>query len=455
MTTIEKLYQSLKERLRPEDVAQIIQNLLKDQLAADEFSLLEMAAKNSLIRNVHHYTSMAQTFAKAVGAESQITTAIDLFKLELAENIEFNDFGSIEKFIQTTSAIIHKPYGQSNFVNDRLNKMERKAIGLDISKRNYNKKWRILKRLEKKLMTFAKETRKAEFQMIAKHGLVHNLDYELFTKDLNSACFIAYYNARCNLRSVFTNGSQQRPFDTICEMLLNRCKVNVESSNFLGFGRKKIEKFSPNTNFIAIAHIYPNSEILANLTDSEKGELLGKWTNILQDIANLLAEVWQKSKINRETMIVRRGNDSTTWNNTAGAWNKARDSWMNLIYSMGLDEILEDVCFGKVLRLMTADVAAWHRRSGGGLDPNTEVWNALPLPWEVFENEVVCTKYMVAEKCKSVGLDPEKSGWIAPRVHGIAQYTPTPELVHGVSVSNPFLAKVLKMNKVYSGKYAK
>lgn len=154
-------------------------------------------------------------------------------------------------------------------------------------------------------------------------------------------------------------------------------------------------------------------------------------------------------------MEVMRGNDSTTWNNTAGAWNKARDHWMNLIYSLGLDYILEEICFGKVLRLMASDVIAWHRTTGGKLDPNTQVWKKIPLPWEVFQNKAVCTKAMVIKYCKKAGLDPEKSGWIAPRIHGVAEFKPTPELVHGVTVSNPFLATVLKKHKYYSGKNVK
>lgn len=191
------------------------------------------------------------------------------------------------------------------------------------------------------------------------------------------------------------------------------------------------------------------------MTDEQKGILLGKWTTILQDIAELLDEVWTVSNINRETMVVRKGNDSTTWNNTAGAWNKARDNWMNLIYSLGLDFILEEICFGKVLRLMAADVVAWHYSTGGKLDPNTEVWNKIPLPWEVFQNKAECNKELVIKYCKQAGLDPEKSGWIAPRVHGVAEFKPTPELVQGVAVSNPFLATVLKRHRYFSGKNAK
>jgi hypothetical protein len=154
-------------------------------------------------------------------------------------------------------------------------------------------------------------------------------------------------------------------------------------------------------------------------------------------------------------MIVKRGNDSTTWNNTAGAWNKARDNWINLLYATGMEGVLDELCFGKVLRLMAADVAAWHRSTGGGLDPNTEVWNKLPFPWDVFEGQAVCTKEMVVNACAAAKLDPWKSGWIAPRPHDVVPFRPTPELVHGVTVSNPFLATVLKKHRYFSGKNSK
>src|SRR5262249_52774005 len=147
---------------------------------------------------------------------------------------------------------------------------------------------------------------------------------------------------------------------------------------------------SNTTNWWAISYIYTSQEVLSHLTDQQKGELLGKWTSLLQTIAKSLVEIWNENEITRATMVVKKGNDSTTWNNTAGAWNKSRDNWMNLIYSLGLEYILEDICFGKVLRLMAADVVAWHNRSGGKLDPNTDVWNKLPLPWEVFEGKETC-----------------------------------------------------------------
>lgn len=435
MTTIEELYNTLDQRRRPEDVVEMIVDLLKDDLTKSEHSVLEKAAQGSLKRSVYGYTSMLETFGTAIGAEKQITKAIEIFKISENKKSDYNNAENIELFLNQISPLIRKSVGQNDFKSDRLNKAERKEAGLDISKRNYNKKWRLLKRIEKRLYQYIQESKKIEFQKIAKHGLSHTISQQDFNADLNTACFIAYFNARSGVRSTFTNQSQERPFDEICEMLFNRCKENP--------GR---------TQWQAVSYMYTTGEVLKHLTDEQKGNLLGKWTYILQEIAEFLAQLWTENDIKRKTMAVQRGNDSTTWNNTAGAWNKARDSWMNLIYALGMEYILEDLSFGKVMRLMAADVIAWHLSTGGKLDPNTEVWNAVPLPWEVFQGKEFCNKKMIVEACRKAGLDPEKSGWIAPRTHQVSQFTPTPELVHGVTVSNPFLASVLRKNKYFSGK---
>ncbi|MEM6378206.1 MAG: hypothetical protein AAF705_08340 [Bacteroidota bacterium] len=452
MKAIENLHNTLNQRKRPEDVAQMIFEILGDDLSAKEQAILKKAAKGSLKNTFFGYTSMMQEFATAVGAEKQIKKAIEIFELDNNVYVDYNDVEAIKKFIEEVAPLISKAVGANNFVADRLNKAQRKEIGLDLSKRSYNKKWRLLKRLEKKLFRYSREIKKIEFQKVGKHGLVHTITLEEFQKDLNTACFIAYYNARCNLRSVFTNTSQERAFDEISQMLLNRCK-GVSTTAVPGTAKTKHEPARTlGTNWWAISHIYTSQEVLSKLSDEHKGALLGKWTGILQEVAGLLAEIWSENDFSRKTMIVKRGNDSTTWNNTASAWNKARDNWMNIIYALGMDYILDDICFGKVLRLMAADVVAWHHATGGRLDPNTDVWNKIPLPWEVFQGVAHCNKQLVVTYCKQAGIDPEKSGWMASRVHGVAAFKPTPELVHGVTVANPYLATVLKKHKYFSGK---
>lgn len=455
MKAIEDLHKTLKQRKRPEDVAQMIFELLEESLSSKEKNILKKATKGSLKKTFWGYTSMMEEFATAIGAEKQIKKTIEIFRLHNKETVDYNSEDDIKKFVEEVSPLINKVVGTNNFLSDRLNKEQRKEKGLDISKRNYNKKWRLLKRLENKLLKYRREIKKNEFQKIGKHGLGHTIEFEEFKKDLNSACFIAYYNSRCNLRSVFTNTSQERAFDEISQMLLNRCK-GISTNVVLGvFKTENKLELTNETNWWAISHIYTSQDVLGNLSDKHKGELLGKWTGILQEIVELLAEIWSENDINRQTMIVKGGNDSTTWNNTAGAWNKARDNWMNLIYALGMDYVLDEICFGKVLRLMASDVVAWHHSSGGKLDPNTDIWNKIPLPWEVFKGKENCNKELIVKYCNKAGVNPEKSGWISPRVHGVSEFKPTPELVHGVIVSNPYLATVLKKHKYFSGKNVK
>ena len=86
---------------------------------------------------------------------------------------------------------------------------------------------------------------------------------------------------------------------------------------------------SKDTDWFAIAHVLPADDVLARIDAEAKGRLLGGYFGLMEQAAELLAEVWGGSNIDRETMVVRRGNDSTTWNVTAGAWNKLRSGWFS------------------------------------------------------------------------------------------------------------------------------
>src|SRR5689334_1235030 len=124
--------------------------------------------------------------------------------------------------------------------------------GLELSRRRYNKLFRHLMRMEHKLVTLIREQKKRELQIVSKAGLAHHIPREEFAQEENTACFIAYYTARANLRSEFTIDGQQRAYDEIAAMLLARCRN------------------SPHANWWAIAHVYPAQEILSHLTDAQK-----------------------------------------------------------------------------------------------------------------------------------------------------------------------------------------
>ena len=435
---MEALFETINRRRRPEDVAQMILETLGDALTPDERRILNRAAAGSLKRALSKFTSMMEDFARPVAPERQVRKAVELFSTAYPmTTADCADAEKVEAFIRHISAEIGKTFGRSDFKSDRLNKLQRESAAIDLSRRRYNKLFRHLIRLERKVRIYVREQRKYEFTRISKSSLACRISWEDFSRDRDSACFIAYYVARCNLRSAFTTSGQQRPYDEIADMLFARCKRRQDEANWW-----------------AIAHVFPDAFALARLTDGQKGRLLGTWLSVLYDIASMLKEVWERSNINRETMIVRRGNDSSTWNNTAGAWNKARASWIALLQALGMTEELDSMCFGKVLRLMAADVAAWHRSLGGELEPDTKVWSEVPLPWEVLSGEASCTRSMVETICRKHGVDPVEKGWTAAPQKRVAKFRPTPELVHGVSVSSPQLAAAIRKAGWFSGKHA-
>ncbi|HLZ61269.1 MAG TPA: hypothetical protein VKR06_30325 [Ktedonosporobacter sp.] len=436
---LKKLLASLNQRKRPEDIAQIIVEQLQGRLVRSQEAILQKAAQGSLKRRFIAYTSMLEDFARPVGLARQVTVARKLFPYPEAPPLDqCDDPAVIETYLRLAGQQIRKEFGQNDFQEHRLNHEARRTAGMDISRRRYNKLFRILTHMEAKLATLIREWKKLELTKVGKSSFGSRLSWEDFAADENSACFIAYYVARCNLRSEFTIAGQQKPYDEIAHMLMARCRE------------------SATTAWWAIAHVYPSQEVLLHLSDEQKGELLGKWFTALQEIAALLEETWEKSEIKRATMVVHRGNDSSTWNLMAGAWNRARAHWIALLYALGMENILTEICPGKVLRLMAADVVAWHYMAGGRLDTNTDVWNELSLPWDVLSGKATCTIQMVKDACRKYDLDPEKSGWTAPRPRNtVANFRPTPELVHGITISNPYLATFLRKAGFFSGKHIK
>jgi hypothetical protein len=433
---LRELYASLSARRRPEDVAETIRELLGDALTPAEARVLERAAGGSLKRRIFGFTSMAQEFARPVGADRQVARACELFGTAYPLNHDLcASPDAVEAFIRAVGEEIGKVFGRSDYRDHRLTHLERLERGMEMSRRGYNKRFRLLARMEAKLQRLVREIRKRELQMMGKSGLASRLSWDEFAADRDAAAFAAYYTARRNLRSEFTIDGQQRAYDEVAAMLFARCERGADAG------------------WWTVAHVYPRVEVFRRLSERQKGALLGRWYAVLQEVAWVLEETWDRSGIDRNTMVVRRGNDSTTWNNTAGAWNTARDNWIGLLYALGMEELLDRFLPGKAMRLIAGDVAAWHRAAGTEPDRNLFVWNELPLPWRVLSGDEACTLPMVVNACRRHGLDPETSGWMAPRAHGqVAPFRPTPELVHGVTVSNPFLADMLRKLGWFSGK---
>lgn len=198
---LRELHATLALRKRPEDVAQLIQDLYvahgTDLDPATEAALAK-AAEHSMRNLWHGYTSMLEDFAKPVGAHRQLARAESLFAsvAELPESAG-DDPVQIEAVIRRAGEEIRRAYGQNDFGMDRLNRAERADAGLgEMSKRQYNKRFRLLRRMEAKLARLIHEQRRREVTMTGKGVLAQALPYELFAADTDTAAFIAYVTAR-------------------------------------------------------------------------------------------------------------------------------------------------------------------------------------------------------------------------------------------------------------------
>ncbi|MEU9706010.1 hypothetical protein [Streptomyces sp. NPDC047981] len=436
-----ELHASLGLRRRPEDVAQLVSDLFTS-LGADldpaTAKALDTATANSLHSLWHGYTSMREDFARPVGAQRQLGRAATLFGSVPELPAEAGDDPArIEAVIRRAGEEIGRAYGENDFGMDRLNREERAEAGIgELSKRQYNKRFRLLRRMEAKLARVVHEQRRREVTLTGKGAIAHTLPYERFAADPGTAAFVAYLTARGYMRSIFTNGKQRRAYDEVADALFRRLRAEPER-----------------TDWYVVAHAHPTAEVLGHLSDQELSELLGHWSRFLREVAGLLEDAWNRCALERDTMIVRPGNDSSTWNQAAQAWSTARAHWLALLTELGREDFLDRVCPGKVPRLMAADVAHWHRKTKGGLHPDTYVWAELPLPWEVLRGEAECPRSLVEQACARHGVDPVAGGWTAPRPAAEpAPFRRTPELVHGVQVADPLMASALRSAGVFSGK---
>ncbi|NUR83172.1 MAG: hypothetical protein HOY71_03690 [Nonomuraea sp.] len=427
-----ELHASLDRRYRPEDVADLVLRALDEKLSGRERLLLERAARYSA-RRQGSFSSMSADYARPVGGGRQVAAATRMFGHEVAADPD--DPESLLEFAATMGREIHWTPGRTDFLADRLDREAREAAGLDLSKRQYNRRFRMLRRIAAKAATLGTELDKRHLLMIGVTGFGVDLPLERFAADADAACFVAYFTARRKLRRRFSLSGRDNPFDEIAAMLLERCGAD--------------------SDWWMIAQVRATPDVLAHLSEQERGLLLGRWSAVLRHSAELLRARWRPDT-DRTAMIVRRGDDSTTWNNLATAYNAARSGWLACLASLDALDLLDAACPGKAMRLMAGDLAAWHRSTGGGVDPNTAVWAALPLPWDVLDGTATCTRADIESACRTAGLDPVKYGWTAPAPKtGVAVFRPTPELVHGVTVADPVWAGLLRRAGVFSGRPVK
>ena len=421
------LYVAVSDRLTPEDVAGIVLEHFPNPINIKGWQLRAKRSRYSWMeRDFESPQPLLHTgniLAQQIG-EPAIT-------LEQASDTAF-----ISDLCAKARQYICAPDGELNFKTGRLNRQGRKDSGVDVPKRKYNRIFRLIRFLEEENEGNIQFGALCKALRIAKSALITDLSKEEFGKDPDTAQFVAYMSARLNKRSTFTNGAQERAFDDHAEAMLN---VLLEQAEY--------------TNWWAVAHAFPRGDVLAKLTDEQKLALLDLATIHMQETAQLLARLAEDGGIDpRKSTTVRAGNDSSSWNYAAGAWNKVRDWWVALVQELGMESVFDNYLPGKVMRLMAADVVAWHYNSGGKAHPDTLVSQELPNPWDVVLGEARCTREDVLKACKNHQVDAIASGWASARARtAIEEWNFTPELVHGVTVNHPVLAYMLRKAGWWAG----
>jgi hypothetical protein len=437
------LFDSIQARRRPEDVAALVVQLFDarpgEPLGLRERGILKSAAKHA--KRGLGGSSMPDDFSRPAGMQHLAHAAAREYLFPQVPTPSAWGCDSIEvmqHFARDCGNEIGKEPGLHDFASHRLAAAQRRERGLKLSRRKYNRLFRFAARLDEKIETLSRDWARYECLRVGKTRLATRLSWEEFNSDSTG-----------QTQGVF--GLLRRALQPALALHHRRADQALRRS--LARSCWRAARRSRSTNWFAIAHLFPDAQVLARLTDEHKGALLAAYFDQLCEIASLLQETWQKSDINRATMIVQRGNDSSTWNAAATGWNAAREGWIALLHAMGADSILDAMCPGKVLVLVAGDLAWMHMAAGHGLDRDTPIWAELPLPWQVLLHGAPCPRAHVEEVCKRHDVDPQKSGWSAPHARGQAvKFSATPELVHGVEVKSPQLAKVLREAGVFSGK---
>jgi len=420
-----KLWKFFRSRPKPESVAQVV---------VWSGSFREHSAVEDKLRGVAAFrrdSLMADDFERGSFDPVRATAAYLFPSVPFPAELEPRE---LMKWVASAGWIIRRlPY--QDFRRERLNRESRANAELEMRRSQYNRRFRFLARVEAKTEALAL----SGIAIAAKSGLASSLPREVFDRDLATAAYATYMSARLGRRSLFTWGKQDRAFDKVAEAMLRVLSERTE------------------TQWLAIAMVDPSPDNIARLCEGDRVRLLVAAENQLRELATHLKKRARELGFDRKAMIVRKGMDSSTWNALAGAWNKVRMAWIELVHQTGAAPIFEDRLPGKVMRLMAGDVAMWRKSLGMGDDPEALAWSELPDPWKVLLGEAHCNRPLVEEVCKRHGVDPYKSGWIAraPERRPV-EFRPTPDSLYGVVVpTGSAIGAYLKQVGAFSGKPGK
>jgi hypothetical protein len=182
---------------------------------------------------------------------------------------------------------------------------------------------------------------------------------------------------------------------------------------------------------------------------------MGKFHNEMTVAARHLGVLFLTLPVRmRAEMVMVKGVDSSRWNAYAGALNTMRSAWISATIAAGFDSVLDNYLPGKAPRLMAADLVWWARNMGQELHEDTRMFAKLPYPWEVINGDKKLNRakiLSVARKANVTNVD--ETGWVGPRTGVVSEVAAAePITVHGIVVSDPYLAVMLRKSGAFSAK---
>ncbi len=405
------LYESLQGRHRPEDILR-------------EVSQVTGVAQPQQKRYWWGWSGMNVEFDAPKPPIRSARKLVELVGLPRLADADFSDPAVLRGFGELLQN------GLLLLANGKpLNRRDRRNWEVKVSRRQYNRIYRLTRHLLRETADLERQLILYQLGRVAKTNYATTLTWEEFSKDAPSAAFVAYMAANLGRRSLFIAAPQARAFDEVAEAIYGKLAKR------------------PETNWFAVAHVFPRNEVLDRVEPEKRALLLGRALETMRLSGQILRDAVTPD-VDVNQMIVSREADSSSWNAAAGSWNKGRDYWLALMDSLGRHDAIDRFCPGKVMRLMAADVVRWH----GKLHPDTHVWALLPKPWEVLFDGVDCNRAQVVAACRRENIDPWASGWAGPRPRtAVEEWRPTPESVHGVTVADPVLGVWLRKMGIFSG----
>jgi hypothetical protein len=464
---VDRLHLSLDSRLTPEATAALIVEAIGSRLLPGQAAMLMQAAASPAAR----YSSMGDDFRRPDPLTHKARMLLTLLgTIDRAGEQRIAELAGDpwQMLGQLEIAGMFYGWNTGDDFRSRRNRQQRGAV--PVGRRGYNRLVRQSIRTRAAALRMSRQVLLRQLTLVACAGLAPTITAGEMHADPDAAAFVAYWTAMRKRRRQFSVDAADNPFDRIAGMLLAHCETR------------------PSTDWWMIARAYPQPQVIARLDEGRRGQLLGLYSSYMGAAARLLKELheaWPTRQIeptlpddvwaarpgllpspqargartvpvvSLDTMVAAKGVDSSTWNTVAGAYNTARDGWINTLAASGSLGLLEVACPGKAMRLMAGDLQTYHRAvTGSAAHPQTAVWSLLPLPWAVLTGEQECTAGLVEAVCAKAGVDPHATGWTAPRVTGgrVAEFKPTPELVHGIAVRDPLWAGLLRAAGLWSGK---